>query len=1106
MPLQLICGRTHSGKSTYLMDIIKQYADNGKKLILVVPEQFAHIAEMRLLKKVGRILDDVIEITSFNRLAKRTVDMTDGMRDSVISSTAKSLVMSGVLRETELEYYGNISKEPGFVDVCLETVSEFKKYNITPDMQAAAADNCDNELLAMKLRDFARIREAYEQALENQFVDSDDLLNILYDILCSSELYSDCVFFFDEFSTFIPQEERIITELVRRSPKVYMTLCMDRDLTDALFLPCVTTYNRLTDICRDEHIDLCDTIWLGDTFYTNPALSFAEKKLFSYPSVSYDADASGISIVKAKNPYSEVDNAARHILALVREHKLRYKDICIICSDISRYNYIIYNVFSRYDIPFFLDEKTAVLSHHIVAFVLSILDVYINGYSYDSIFNFIKSGFAESDNGKISHLENFIAATNASKNLWLNDERWAVVLGNYAEEHKTESVIINEIREKYILPLSRFHESVKGRNSAKEAVALLYNYLMEIGLPDTISRYIKYFEKSGDILRQKEYSSVWDVIVRVFDEIYDVIGDRKVNCEQLRDYLYVAFAHQSIGVIPTSVDRVTVGDIARTRTDGVKAVVVLGANEGVFPVPSKNTSMISDKEKRILDKLGLSLSTTSDIQAFYNQYLIYRAITMADSTLYVSYSTADSSYNTLSPSFTIERLRKIFGNIVREDTFEDISDVECISGGSTAFENLITVVGKMRKGEEVPEFWKSVYSYYTREDFAKLQKALGYFKYTNPIRPVSAENVSLQVGEDMHTTVSRLQRYASCRYSYFLSYMLYLKEKPRADLQSVDIGTIVHDIIEKICVGMEGDGVTFDTADKEYFRGKIRIMLDKYILRLGSEYAQLTRRQLYSIKRLEYVILLCFETIQKQFTDSKFVPMGYEIVFDDDNIGCIQIKLDDGRVLKLTGKIDRADVYSANGKNYLRVVDYKTGTKSFNMTDVVTGIDIQLLVYLSALVESSPDNMYGGAFFFPVSDVILGAGNNMTDGEIASKLDSATKMKGIIIDDKEILDAFDKITVNRAGHKTSAEQFSALSAYLKKVIKDLWTDILRGNIDANPYKKGTYTPCMYCPYGSVCRISSGNSGCSYNEIDKLDDKSAWNIIQGGEDSVDEKSE
>ncbi len=1106
MPLQLICGRAHSGKSTYVLDVIKQLSDSGKKIILVVPEQFAHIAEMRLLKKVGRILDDMIEITSFNRLARRTIDKTDCISDSVISTTAKSLVMSGVLAQTELEYYGNISKEPGFVDVCLDTVSEFKKHNISPDMQREAAEKCNNELLAMKLRDFVKIRELYEQAMDKQFVDSDDLLDILYNILCNSNLYSEYVFLFDEFSTFIPQEERIITELIRQSPKVYMTLCMDRNLTDTLFLPCVTTYNTMVDICAQEHMELCDTIWLGESFYSNPALSFAENNLFSYPSHTYEGDVSGISVVKAKNPYSEVDNAARHILALVRDHKLRYKDICIICSDISRYNYIISGVFSKYDIPFFLDEKTAVLQHHIVAFVLNVLDVYINGYSYESIFNFIKSGFAETNGEKISALENFISATNASKNLWLSDERWAVVMGNYAAGNRAESEIINHIREKYILPLSRFHESVKGKHPAKKSITMLYEYLREINLPESINRYVKYFENCGDILRQKEYSAVWDVIVRVFDEIYDVIGDRKVTCEQLRDYLYVAFAHQSIGVIPTAIDRVIVGDIARTRTDGVKAVVVLGGNEGVFPVPSKNTTLISDKEKRILHSLGMRLSTTSDIQAFYNQYLIYRVITMPDSMLYVSYSTADSSYNTLTPSFTIERLRKIFGNIVRDDTFEDISNMDSISGGSTAFENLITVVAKAKKGDEVPKFWNSVYSYYSDADSAKLDKALGFFRYTNPIRPVSADRVSAQLGENMHTTVSRLQKYASCRYSYFLSYMLYLKEKPRANLQGVDIGTIVHDVIEKICVGMEDDGLDFTTADKDYFKKKIRIMLQKYIRRLGDDYAQLSNRQLYSIKRLEYVILLCFETIKKQFTDSKFVPMGYEIVFDDNNIGCIEIRLDDGRTLKLTGKIDRADVYTADGKNYLRVVDYKTGTKSFNMTDVVTGIDIQLLVYLSALVESDSNNMYGGAFFFPISDVIVGAKSNMSDEALEIKVNSATKMKGIIVDDKEILDAFDRMTVNRVSHKTSAEQFASLSRYLKRVIKDLWSDILKGNIEANPYKKGKYTPCMYCPYSSVCRISSGIPGCSYNEIDKLDDKAVWNIIQGGEDSVDQKSE
>ncbi|MBQ7900856.1 MAG: exodeoxyribonuclease V subunit gamma, partial [Clostridia bacterium] len=512
MPLQLICGRSHSGKSTYIINIIKKLIQQNRKIILVVPEQFAHIAEMRLLRHVGRILDDFIEITSFNRLAMRTRDMVDEACENIISPTGKSLVMSQVLEDCELEYYKNISDLPGFVDVCLDSISEFKKYNISYEQLDDVAHNVDNDLLAMKLRDLNSLYQSYDKASENQFIDSDDVLDILYNTLCTHDMYSDCVFLFDEFSTFIPQEERIISQLINQAQQVYITLCMDRDLTNTLFLPSVTTYNRLVDICREEHFDLQDTIWLDKTYYTCDLVSFAEANLFSYPTRKYSGDISPLKLVKAKNPYNEVDNAARYIIHLVRDCKLRYKDICIICSDINQYNHIFYNIFARYDIPFFMDEKTPVLRHHIVVFVLNILDVYLNNYSYESIFNFLKSGFNDINAEQISTLENFILKTNITKNAWLSDERWNTIIANYTSASAYDVDVINRIRNDYILPLAQFHDAIKGRNAACDSAKKLYAYLCSIDLPSAISSYVKSFDKQNDLVRKKEYESVWNVL------------------------------------------------------------------------------------------------------------------------------------------------------------------------------------------------------------------------------------------------------------------------------------------------------------------------------------------------------------------------------------------------------------------------------------------------------------------------------------------------------------------------------------------------------------------------------------------------------------------
>lgn len=1095
MSLQLICGRSHSGKSTYILDVIENLIKQNQKIVLIVPEQFNHIAEKRLLKRVGHILDNSVEITSFNRLAQRTRDMAGDMRKDIITPTGKSLVMTEAISMSDLEYYKGISNEPGFTDTCINCISEFKKYSVDTGLLDAVSQKVDNTVLKYKLNDLNKIYKNYELLIGDKYIDTDDILDILYNLLVNNNFYNDTVFLFDEFSTFIPQEEKIISALVKKSKNVYMTLCMDKDLTKDLFLPTCSTYNKLVDMCKDNHYELCDTIWLDKTYYKSEVISFAEKNLFNYPTKVYSQSTDDLTLLKAQNPFSEVDNAARYIQSLVRDG-MRYRDICIICSDTKRYDNIIKNVFGQYKIPYFIDEKSSVLKHQIVMFVISIIDVYINNYSYESIFNFIKSGFYDVDSVSVAILDNFILRTNVSKNTWFDDEKWNVILQNYEASDNTKQKI-SDIRDNIIKPLGAFHNKIKGKNSATYLVESLYDYLCQIKLSDTIDKYTIRFEKSGDAVRQREYEAVWNILINVFDQMYICLGDKKINVKEFKKYLYVALMNQSIGIIPTSVDQVIIGDIARTRTHGIKALVVMGANEGVFPVPSKDAGIINDNDKNQLKQFDINLSTTSKLQSFYNQFLIYRVFSMPDNKLYVSYSSADSNYKTLAPAFSVERIKKVFGKKVTDDNFENIDFAGIITHGDVNTPNLASVINKSNKGIEHIKEWDAVYNYYAENKQDDIKKIEAFIKYQNPIMPLKSENININK-EGMYTTISRLQQYKACHYSYFLTYMLKLNEKPEPKLRSLDIGTIVHDIIEKVCVDMKGDNVTFKSADNKYFEQKIDTYLNEYIEQLGTRFSQLSYRELYSVKRLKNALLLCFEMIKKQICDSKFVPIGYEIKFDDNNIGCIEIKLDDGNILKITGKIDRADQYSTDGTNFIRIIDYKTGTKTFNLTDVVNGLDIQLLVYLCSLVESDKSNSYGGAFFFNLDDVMITSDYDMSDGDIAKKVDSALKLKGIVADSEEVLNAFDALTLKNNKNKGTFDQFKMMSKYLKKLIADLWMEITNGNIVPNPYKHGTKTPCNYCPYSSVCRINSDNVNISQNIITTLKNEDAWHIIMGGD--------
>ena len=1103
MALHLICGRSHSGKSTYISDKIAQLISQNKKVVILVPEQFNHIAEKRLLKKVGFILDDSIEITSFNRLAMRTRDMAGDMRDSIITPTGKSIIMTSAIEQCELQYFKSVCEQPGFTDTCINCISEFKKYGVDTAAINDVINKIDNEVLKYKLSDLCKIYDCYEKLMLNNYIDTDDILNILNELLEQNDFYKDTVFFLDEFSTFIPQEEKIISQLIKKSKDVYVTLCMDKDLTKDLFIPTVTTYNKLVDLCRENHFEIEDTLWLDNTYYSSDLVSFAEKNLFSYPTKTYLQDTNSIKLVKAQNPYSEVDNAARHILNLVKDG-LRFNDICIICSDINRYNNIFKNVFKEYNIPYFIDEKTPVLKHQIVMFVISIIDVYLNNYSYESIFNFIKSGFADVDAVSVALLDNFILKTNVSKNTWFDDDRWQTIIQNYEASEKTINKI-TEIRNNIILPLGEFHNKIKGRNSAKYLIECLYDYLCKIKLSDTIDKYIYKFEKNNDIVRQKEYEAVWNILINVFEELHCVLGDKTLNVKLLKKYLYVALHQQSIGIIPTSVDEVIIGDIARTRTDKVKALVVIGANEGVFPVPSKDSGIISDNDKKLLSWQNINLSTTSSLQSFYNQFLIYRVFSMPDESIYVSYASADSNYNTLAPSFSVERIKKIFGINAINDSFEDIDNPDIITSSDVNYVHLATVMKNAKKGVSHIKEWDAVYNYLICNKKESIDKINSFIQHTNPIKPISADNVGINP-DSMYTTISRLQQYKACHYSYFLTYMLNLTEKPQPKLKSLDLGTIVHDILEKICVGMADDNVTFKTANTKYFENKVDAYLNEYILQLGTKFSQLSSRELYSVKRLKNALVLCFEMIKKQIVSSKFEPMGYEIKFDDNNIGCIDIKLKSGKVLKITGKIDRADKYSTDKNNFIRVIDYKTGNKTFNLTDIVNGLDIQLMVYLNALVDGDSKNTYGGAFFFNLDDVLITSKSNMTDEEISKKVDTSLKLKGILADNDEVLNAFDELTLKNAKNKGTLDQFRKMSVYLKKLVADLWDEICKGNIVPNPYKHGNKSPCNYCPYSSVCRINSAETNITYNQIETLKNEDAWHIIMGGDNNgVDKKS-
>ncbi len=1099
MAIRLICGRAGSGKTHYITECIRRRLAKGGKAVLVAPEQYTHIAEHKLLGAIGSISPQSAEVTSFNKMITR-MERDEGIAN-ILSPMAKSIIMADILSDAKLKYFDKASAQAGFSDVCLKLVGELKKYCISPLQLAEANENISNPRLKLKIEDICDIYSQYISRIAEKGFDSDDGASVLAERIAAGGEYGDTVFFFDEFTSFIPQELEIIKQLAIRAEDVYITLCTDgRDNT--LFAPIADTESKLRRMCREAGIEFAQPVVLTGNKKHGRELAFLEKNLLPYPRAKYDDDCQDINILSAANPYAEVEDAARRILRLCRDEGYRYRDIAVICSELGTYAPYIKPVFDRYSISYFIDEKSPVLNHRIVVFLLNAIDIYLNDYNNEAVFSFLKSGLCDVDMHNVYALQNYCRNTNMHKSTWLSDDKWDDLLircGVSADE----AAQLCSVRDGVIKPLAAFHDSIKGRHSVEHMCRSLYEYLVRNGLVRHIEDSLKAFQQEQDVIHGEEYERIWNIIIGALDALADVIGDKTVNVRSFRALLQTAFSGYSIGLIPTSLDEVFVGNISRSKMDGVKALFVLGANDGVFPASVTVDELINDNDKSYLAGEGIELSTDMRTRACFERFFMYSAFTVPEERLYISFSRADSSSGTLRPSFVLSDFKRIFPDLVTEsDLIEDTTDfgqMEYITGESPTLEKMIEKITEYKDGGEVSPVWLDVYDYFCRSfDFGtRLDK---YYAYTNEAADVDRELMEQFISDEFYTTISRLQRYRACKFSYFLEYVLKLKENAPFDITAMDTGSFVHGVIEQLCRDMSGEGRSFSEVSDEYIYNRIDFFIDDFIKRLTENCAYISNRKLYLIRRLRGSIYKCFTLIRDHIVNSRFEPLGYEMKFDDANIGCIEFDLGEGRKAKITGVIDRSDIYHGENGDYVRVIDYKTGSKVFNLTDVFYGLDIQLFVYLNALVAGNDGYKYGGALYFKIDDPIFRAESRYDEDKTESKILSELKMKGLLLGEEQLLGATDSVTAS-AAKKATYKNFVELDKHLRRVIADLCKEMAKGSISIRPYNKQDFSPCRFCGYQNVCRFDVRKKGNDYEYINKMKDDEIWEAI-GGEQYVD----
>ncbi len=1144
--LRIIYGRSGSGKTTYGLKEIRKNLDGGTSspLVLLVPEQYTFQAERDLIKVLGTGGIMTTEVLSFRRLAFRVFNQVGGITYPHLHSAGKCMILYRILDKykANLKVFGKAANREGFVDTISTLINEFKRYDISPEiLEKVAADLEEGDFLKEKLTEISIIYAEYENMLSERYRDADDDLGLAARKIPLTDIWDNAEIWIDGFSGFTPQEYKVITQLLNKAKRITISLCTDSlertaEATD-VFSAVKKAYKRLIAIAQEIGAEVESSIELKGQplprFMESPELSHLERYFQAFPYQIYQEITSDITLFSSVNPFSEIEAIARKIVHLCRDKGLRYRDIAVVTGNLEGYEGLIRVIFDEYEIPYFLDQKVAITDHPLVQMVLSMLDIFNEQWSYEAVFRYLKTGLTGIKRESIDRIENYVLACGIRGNRWTKDEEWKMSPDLIPDERDLEKnkemlLEINQIRAEITWPLLAFRDKTRGRRKALEICTALHEFFYSIGVPARIEGIIEQFQYNGQLELANTYAQIWNIIMDVFDQTVEVMSEETVGLERFSQVLKIGLSQYQVGLIPASLDQVLVGSVERSKSHDIKALFLMGVNDGVFPSTILEEGILSDSDRAILNRAGIELANDTRTQAFEEQYLVYKTLTTSSQYLHISWPIADQEGKSMRPSIIISRLRKLFprvsetSNILAPISTE--GEIELVAGKSPSFKLLVRALRQRAEGKEIHPIWQDIYRWYTAQEgwldkCTSLKKAV---LYRNVADAVSSDKVMALYGNPAQASVSRLEKYSHCPFAFYVQYGLGARERKIYRMSSPDVGTFMHTVIEKFSLYVTENNISWRDFDREWCGEKVSQIVDEILEKMEGADSGLTTSKRYStlILRLKRVVTRAVWLIAEHIRRSNFEPVGYELGFGEkEKFPPIVIELESGQKINLIGRIDRVDALQTEEGTYLRIVDYKSGNKDFKLADVYYGIQIQLLTYLDALwdgeVGLGTPLLPGGVLYFRIDDPIIKANGKLSEEKVEEAIMKQLRMKGLILADVKLVKEMDKTIngssliiparINRGdilGKSSAAtlEQFYLIRKYVRKHLQNLCDEIMRGNVAIQPFKKKKETSCKYCQYAAVCQFDTTLKENTFKFLHEHKDEIIWDLMaqEGGD--------
>ena len=1142
MGIRFIFGRAGSGKSYYCLNQIKKKLTNDKnnKLIILVPDQYTFQTEKKLLEYVGEKSLLRAEVLSFKRMATRVFDKCGGRAINVIEDSGKNMLIYKLLKDKgeELKYFNRISKQQGFVGIVSKSITEFKKYNISEEILKEKELEIEDRDLKEKVSDLASIYETFNESLHKGYIDSEDILSILAKKLNEFHLYNDAEIWVDEFTTFTPQQLEVLKVLAKQCKNVNITLCSDGEIqftegeTD-IFDVIKNTENRILKMMQENNISYKEPVNLNKKniyrFRESKELGHIEKYFFNYPFKIYKSECKDIRLYKANNNYSEIEWVAQDILKLVRDKGYRYKDIAVVCREIDSYDKITSVIFNEYNIPYFLDKKREILSNPLVVLIISALEILVTNWSYESVFKYVKSGLITLETNFIDKLENYILANGIKGYKWTRD---LLIYGD--EELTQEEIEIFEYMEEIRRPIINLYNKIKDNVSIRKYCTALYEFLLEIKAFETMDKLLNDFDNKGMQDKVKEYTQVPSIVIDMLDQAVEVLGDEVVDLKTFSKILVSGFEEKEIGVIPMSLDQVNIGDIARIKGRDVKALYIVGANDGVLPSANKDEGILSDEDRIELKSMGIELASDTRSRVFEEQFMVYTALTIPSNYLMITYPMADFDGKSLRASIIIPRLKKILPKLSEEsEIFNSNLSYDKyynITAPVPTFNELIEALRREYEKEEIEPYWIETFKWFEKnEEFKDRTKIIfNGLNYTNLVEKIPREKMKKLYSNDngrLMFSVSRIEKYAQCPFGYYVQYGLKAKDRKVYEFTAPDLGSFMHDILDQFTNKIRKENILWGDLTKDKCAEIVNELVNSKLKSETNSILNSNKKYKYFSERFKKTITKSVTVISEQMRKGEFDIFKSEFDFGDfKDSDPIKLELPSKEIVYLKGRVDRIDKVDLNGETYIRIVDYKSGSKSFDLNELYYGLQIQLLVYLDAILKNSKkilktQCMPGGILYFKIDNPIIKSKKALTDEEIQVEVLKKLKMDGLLLRNVELVKSMDRdmetysliipATFKKDGDFTSTSsvvtesQFELLRKYVNDKMIEICEEMLSGEVKIEPCKSSKVTYCDYCDYSSICQFDTSIKDNKYKIISKKKKDDLWdamsNKVKVGED-------